>query len=165
MRVAALPLIGMAFICAGVIPLVLPTETLAETAAPRNEPTTADALKQRGEQLGAEIDATYRRLRASNSVRTSLRGGNDVSAIVLKYIPADTSLQDARAILRAAGYMVDPVQQGHLVSRTSLRGGLFELYGYQLSVDIAPQATGDLRTVGEVSAIIFARYVPNADRR
>jgi hypothetical protein len=160
-----LPLIGIAFLCAGVIALVLSAQAATGAAAPRNEPVTADELKQRGEQLRAEIDETYKRLRASNSVKTSLRGGNDVSAIVLKYIPTCTSLEDARAILRAAGYMVGPSQQGHMVSRTSLRGGLFEFYGYQLSVDITPQPTADFSTVSEISAIIFARYVANADRR
>jgi hypothetical protein len=165
MRAPALPLIGVAFLCAGVTPVILSAKAVAEAVAPRNEPMTEDEVKLRGEQLRAGINATYKLLRASNSLRTALRGGNDVTAIVLKYIPAGTSLKDARAILQAAGYMVGPLQQGHVVSRTILRGGLFEFYGCELSVDIAPQATGDFSTVSEVRAIIFARYVPNADRR
>jgi len=157
-------LIGLVVFCASAIALAVPTMSDAETVAPRAEQMTADALRQRAEKLHAEIDATYERLRASNSIKIYIKGGNDVTAIVLKYIPIGISFDDAEAILRTAGYMVGHSEDGHVFSRATLGGGLLELYSGQFDVDLAPQAPDDVRVVSAVSALIFARYVPNTGR-
>src|SRR5271169_1897778 len=157
-------MIRLVIFCVSMIALAIPTKSDAETAAPRTEQMTADALKQRGERLRAEIDATYKQLRASNSIKIYIRGGNDATAIALRYIPIGISFDDAEAILRSAGYTVGHSEQGHIVSRTTLGGGLFELYSGEFAVDLAPKGPDDFRFVGEVSAIIFARYVPNPGR-
>lgn len=156
--------IGLAVLCASVIALAVPMKSYAETAAPRLEQMTADAVRQRGESLRAEIDATYKQLRASNTIRIYIKGGNDVTAIVLKYIPVGISIDDGEAILRAAGYNVGHTEEGHVFSRARLGGGLFELYSGQFAADLWPQAADDFRSVGEVSATIAATYVPPKGR-
>jgi hypothetical protein len=156
---------ALVLFCASVIPFALPAKSYAESAPAQTEQITADALKHRGEQLHAEIDATYKQLRASNSLRNSLQGGNDVTAIALKYIPIGIGFADAEAILRAAGCTIVRSKQGHVSARSNLTGGFFDLYGHAFTVDLVPHAAGDFSVVAEVRANIFAKYVPNADKR
>jgi len=156
---------ALVLFCASVVPFALPIKSYAETAAPQTEQITADALKHRGAQLQAEINATYKQLRASNSIRNSIEGGNDVTAIALKYIPVGIAFADAEAILRAAGCTIVHSKQGHVAARSNLAGGFFDLYGHAFAVDLVPRAPGDFSVVAEVRANIFAKYVPNADRR
>jgi hypothetical protein len=154
----------LAFACASVILIACATQSDAETPALLpTEPMTQDALKQQGAQLRADIDATYKQLRASKSLKNTVNDGNDVTAIVLKYIPLGMPFDKAEAILRAAGCTIGP-QQGHIVARTHMRDGFFQSkHGF--AAELVPQTPGNFNVVHDISARIYLEYVPNANNR
>jgi hypothetical protein len=156
-------LVGLAILCGGAISLARPARSYAAPAPP-NEPISADALSQRGMQLRAEIDATYKQLRASKTLANAVNEANDVTAIVLKYIPPGISFDDAEAILRASGCTIGPPQQGHIFARSHMKDRFFDLK-HSFAVELIPQVPGDFQVVRRVSARIYLEYVPNADRR
>ncbi|MGO9635765.1 MAG: hypothetical protein ACLPX1_18005 [Steroidobacteraceae bacterium] len=156
-------LAGLVLLCASVIVVALPTKSCAETAAPQTGQLTAYEQIQRGAQLRADIDAAYKKLRASKSLKDTVHDGNDVTAIVLKYIPLGISFDDAEAILEAAGCTVGPPIQGHISARTLMADRLLALK-HAFAVDLAPRVPGDFSVVDNVRATIYLDYVPNADR-
>jgi hypothetical protein len=161
---SARPLIGFVFFCASVIFVVEPTNCYAQTRAVPTGHMAADALQQRGAQLSVEIDAVYKQLRASKSLKNTVNDGNDVSDIVLKYISLGMPLDDAEAILRAAGGKMEPTRQGHLVARIRMRDGFLDLK-HTLAIELAGPAPGDLDVIRNVTATIYLAYVPNANNR
>ncbi len=124
---------------------------------------TPEQLKQRGAQLRADIDLTYKQLRASKSLKNTVHDGNDVTAIVLQYIPIGTPFDDAEAIFRAAGCTFG-LQQGHIVARTHMRDGFFQSK-HAFAADLVPQTQGNLPLVHEIYARIYLEYLPNANNR
>jgi hypothetical protein len=156
--------IGLAWVCICVTPLALSGSLVAQSASEAGQ-LTAATLYKRGGQLAADIEATYKQLRASRTLRIAIKGGNDITGIVAKYIPPGTDRSDAESILRTAGYPIAYSEQGHIVSRSIVRGGLLGLYGYELAIDLTPRAPSDPTVIGVVDATIAARYVPNVDRR
>ena len=86
-RRATLALLSASYIGAVMIAAASPGSARGETVTPQETPLTAYTLQQRAQKLRAEINATYKQLRKSKSLKISLEGGNDVSPIVLKYIP------------------------------------------------------------------------------
>lgn len=165
-----MPLNGWILVCASVMLVGVtgmssaqaPTAPMATTTP--TEPTTADELSQRGLQLRADIDAVYVKLRASKSLKNTVRDGNDVTAIVLKYIPIGMRFDYAEAILRAAGCKIGPPQQGQVVARTRMKDRLLDLK-HALSVELTPPTPGDFSVVHNVAATIYLQYVPNASNR
>jgi hypothetical protein len=160
-----MPIIGLIFFCASAIPVVSPAKSYAEAVLPTKDPETADTLNLQGARLRAEIDATFKQLRVSNSIKSSVNGGNDVTPIVLRYISVGSSFDDAAAILRAAGCKVGRGQQGQVFEWTNLGGGYFNFFGYAFGVSLAPRVPGDFSEVKEVRATIFSKYVPNSNTR
>jgi hypothetical protein len=124
------------------------------------EPTAApapDAAWQRGFKLRAELAAEYKRLRATRKLSNRIGLDNDVTTIVIKYIPVGTSLDDARAIMRAAGCLVGVSPDGHVFGRAAMKDGLLDVK-HTFSVDLAPGAANDDGAVDEVRASIFTTY-------
>lgn len=161
---SARPLIGFVFFCAYVIFVVEPTNSFAQSPAGSSGHVTADVLQQRGAQLRMEIDAAYKQLRASKSLKNTVNDGNDVTEIVLKYIPLGMPLDDAQAILRETGCKVESPRQGQVVARIRMRDGVLDLK-HTLAVELAGPALGDVGGVRNVSATIYLAYVPNANNR
>jgi hypothetical protein len=97
----------------------------------------------------------------------SLTKGNDVTDVVLKYIPVGTSFDAAEGILRSAGCRIDihpadipkphrPLRPQEPVLATLVLGGW--PMGHYLSVALVPKENGDYGTVTSVSAAILMAY-------
>jgi hypothetical protein len=85
-------------------------------------PAAGAELSQRGARLQADITATYQELRQNQALRFAPQGGNDVTPVVLKYIPLGATMDDAVAVLRAAGYYLTTTPDGALYARANLGG-------------------------------------------
>src|SRR5437763_13898291 len=72
-----------------------------------NGQMTPSDFEQRGKQLRAEIEAVYKQLKSAKKLRTGIKG-NDITELVLKYVPIGTFFDDAENILRFAGFTVHP---------------------------------------------------------
>ncbi len=134
---------------AALLPIARPG-TAADAAAP-------DPLTQRGWQLRAEIDATYQQLRASKTLTHRVDQTNDVTAVVVKYLPAGTSFDEAAAILSAAGCRIGVDAQGHGYATLPMRDGLLQVK-HTLAVSLIPRSPNDYSIVGEVSGMIYEQY-------
>jgi len=153
---------GLIIYCA--ITIVWPARSDAEMTAPQTVPITADELRQRGKELRADIDATYKQLQASHALSNTVNGGNDLTAVVLKYVSVGDSFADAEAILRAAGCVIGVSKQGSVTAAIDLGGGFLELK-HTFAATLTPRVAGDFSAVNAVSAKIYVKYVPNADKR
>jgi|SRR5271166_5129793 len=154
-----MPAIRAVYFCAVLIGVALPAKSHAEAAAAQAEPMSAESLNQRGAQLRAAIDATYQQLRASKTLSNRVKQGNDVTDVVGKYIPIGIRIDEAQAILRAAGCIVGISQAGHLFGRSAMNDRMLDIK-HTFAVDLAQRATDDNSVVSEVHATIFTKYVP-----
>lgn len=159
-----MPLNSWILVCASIMLIGMPATSTAEASTAPTERATADELSQRGIRLRAEIDAVYVELRVSKSLNNTVHDGNDVTAIVLNYIPVGMRFDDAEAILRAAGCKIGSPQQGRLVARARMKDKLLDLK-HTLSVELTPSTSGDYDVVHDVTAKIYLQYVPNANNR
>ena len=75
-------------------------------ASPESGKINQDDLRQRSKNMLDEISSTYESLRKENSLRP---GPNDISGIVVKFIPIGFSISDCIIVLRIAGMRVDPL--------------------------------------------------------
>jgi hypothetical protein len=130
----------------------------AETSAP----AAGAGLSQTGARLQADITATYEELRQNQTLRFAPEGGNDVTTVVLKYIPLGASLDDATAILRAAGYYLTTTPDGVLYARANLGGGFpsFKPSGLEIVLRSGPI---NPHTLTQLHAEIFRK--PNGGDR
>jgi hypothetical protein len=133
-------------------------------AAPATERASEAALKQRAEQLRAAIDQIFLQLRASKSLKESIHDGNDVTPIVVTYVPVGMSFEDAEVIVKATGWKIEPSRQGHISARTRMRDGLFDRK-HALAVEVVPETADGFSVVKAVSATIYLVYLPNANNR
>lgn len=131
-------------------PGAAPTPTPAPLAAD-------DPLTQRGWRLRAEIDATYQELRATNTLTHRVDQPNDVTPVVLKYIPVGTTFDEAAAILRAAGCSIGVDAQGHGYGTLAMKDGLLQVK-HTLAINLVPQTPHEFSVIGEVNGIIFEKY-------
>jgi hypothetical protein len=164
---AAIEPVHLAFLCASVILLGFPSQSCAQSAASQQTlPATEseDVLRQKGAQLRAQIDATYRQLRASKTLKNTVNDGNDVTAIVLNYIPRGTTFEVAEAILRATGCTIGQPEHGHIFARAHMRDGFLRMK-HAFAVELVPRSPGDFSTVSDIRASIYLEYVANANSR
>jgi hypothetical protein len=144
------------------------TQSVADQASanagPAAEHVSEDTLHQRAEQLRGAIDEVFLQLRASRSLKESIHDGNDVTAIVVTYIPAGMSFDDAEVIIKATGWKIEPSRQGHLIARARMRDRLFDAK-HALAVEVVPETSDGFSVVKAVSATIYLAYVPNANNR
>ena len=68
----------------------------------------AESLEAVGKRLRAEIDREYRRLKYSSNLKFMGNGRNDLSHILSKYIPDESSMDRAETILENAGFTLRP---------------------------------------------------------
>jgi hypothetical protein len=125
----------------------------------------ADEINQRGIQLRADIEQRYAELSAEQQLKPM--GGNDISDIVLKYIPVGTSFDDAEKLLWLAGFNVDPRPSAHplgnrpdkydvVASIDPFIGHLF--YKTSVYVHLSPKIPGDYNEVSKVYAGIAVSF-------
>jgi hypothetical protein len=120
-------------------------------------PAAGAGLAQRGARLQADITTTYKELRQNQALRFAPQGGNDVTPVVLKYIPLGASMDDAIAILRAAGYYLTPATpDGALYARANLGGEFpsFKASGLEIVLRSAPD---NAHTLSQLHAMIFRK--------
>jgi hypothetical protein len=133
----------------------------APAAAPAR-PVPADPLIQRGWRLRAEIDATYQQLRATKTLTRRVDQPNDVTALVLKYIPAGTSFDNAAAILRAANCEIGVNAQGHGYATLPMKDGLLQ-QKHTLKIELVPRTANEFTVIGDVRGFVVLNYRYNSD--
>ena len=77
-----------------------------ETIQKEKNTMTSDSLEQRGKKLRAAIEQAYKKLVDARALKPM--GGNNITEMVVQYIPVGTSFDDAENILRNAGFKVYP---------------------------------------------------------
>lgn len=75
-------------------------------AVDRRKQTSALDFQERGARLRLELERAYQDLRRTGEFKSA---GNDVSAIVKKYVPVGTSFANAQTTLRSSGFEIDPL--------------------------------------------------------
>jgi hypothetical protein len=146
--------------------MLIPSASMAADAA--------SDLEQRGKQLRMAIDKKYKELHDANAI--SMRHVNDITPLVLQYVPIGTSFDDADKILRAAGFGVAPHPVLHPVlkfpdgaeydvlgrinpyTNPYIESGLIPT-GTSLDIDLTPPSPTDYSKVSRVSAA-FTIYLP-----
>lgn len=121
---------------------------------------TSNELKQRGKQLRLVIDQTYKKLSDTKELRV---GANDITVVVVKYIPVGTSFNDAEQILRSAGFTVTPRPSGSVIGnrpdRYDVVGEIVPFVQKFLSrisiyISLSPKTPRDYGKVNKISASI-----------
>jgi hypothetical protein len=155
-----------------VVVVLYPTAPVADTStvatsstAPAAHHDTIDYART-GKQLRHELKEVYANLKRTHALG-SPRKGNDVTDVVLKYIPVGTSFDAAEAILRGGGFQVGPrpadirnpgrsfYPQEPELAKLHLEGWLTPHY---VGVSLVPRANGDYSVVTGVSAAIVMAY-------
>lgn len=147
--------------------LIIPITASAQSSSLRS--LTDSVISKRGAELKGELEATYQDLKS----RKALTNDNDVTAIVIKYIPIGTTFDDAEAILRAAGCLVgNPSQHQDVPTRPyaermrlstvdgslPMNHGILDI-GRKFVVQLFPQTPTDYTIVDRVEASIIKQYL------
>ena len=135
---------------------------------------SSDSLEQRGKQLGAELNRTYRTLKDAHKLGMGNGPGVDVSSTVATYITIGTSFEEAEKVLQAAGFHLAPrpprpinrlsAPEWEKALRFTIMGGLDldHAFGYRADVvvSLSPDSPGDQGAhVKEISAQIQTTYL------
>jgi hypothetical protein len=106
-------------------------EVHAETIQQEKNIMAPEIMKQKGKHLRDNIEDEYNRLKVSKTLSLPNTGkGNDISQIILKYIPIGTSFEDAEIVLQSAGFSLatSPPRPARSLDpsydRFNIRGGL-----------------------------------------
>ena len=139
----------------------------ARSASELEKMTAAsNELELRGKQLRAEIDSTYNKLSAARAIKNQGMGRNFITDVVIKYIPIGTSFDDAEAILRAAGFTIQPrVPNPYLPDdekydeRATIDQYVRTPFGKtSIDVSLRPRGPGDYSTVKSITAEITRTF-------
>lgn len=116
-------------------------------------------LERSGQMLRADLEQCYRKLR--NEKKLHPNGSSDVTALIEKYIPLGTSFDNAEAMLRFAGFSVDPRpnlnnpptrwDSYYVVAAISPFAETF-ISKTSLYVSLIPRSPGDYTSVSKISA-------------
>jgi hypothetical protein len=119
---------------------------------------TSSSLEQRGKQLRAAIEQAYKNLVDTKTL--SSKRGNNITEVVVQYIPVGTSFDDAEQILRNAGFKVYPRPNAN---PTGTRPDRYDVVGaidsfdwkrflskVSVWVNLSPQAPGNYGKVNKV---------------
>jgi hypothetical protein len=125
---------------------------------------TTSHLVQRGKQLRADIDTSYQKLVDTKTLKVQGQGVNLITDMVIKYIPIGTSFDDAKEILRAAGFTVEPPSKNPLYPdesdeyqvAASIDGYQTQLFFSKTSIDVYmyPQSPTNFGTIKRIKAYI-----------
>lgn len=132
-------------------------------SAPKEQSVlTKTEISQRGGALHKEIIHTYADLRARNAIQAD----NDVTPMILKYIPIGTTFDDAEAILRVAqcvvGTRYGPVSSSAVsleeqIRRRSVMARMGLDLAEVLVVMLFPRAPNDYSAIDRVEASIVSQ--------
>lgn len=121
---------------------------------------TSDLLEQRGKQLRSAIEQAYKKLVDARSLKPM--GGNDITEVVVQYIPVGTSFDDAESILRSAGFKVEPRPSANPSGSFPWRYDVMALidsfdlkrfpFKVSVSVFLSPKTPGNYDKVNKVDA-------------
>ncbi len=101
-------ILGLVFILMLLNILVSPHFSAAENLMSDNV-KISNNLEERGKQLRAAIDQTYKKMSEAHAIKAMPHSDeNDLTSVVVQYIPLGTSFDDAEKILRSAGFKVGP---------------------------------------------------------
>jgi hypothetical protein len=142
---------------------------LREETALASAPVSSN-LEVRGKQLRAAIDQTYRKMSEAHEL-VGPTGHNDISFVIIQYIPLGTSFDDAERILKAAGFKIEPRPGPHpprVVFNSEIDAMRFDevasidpydtsLYVSKtvISVNLTPQAPMDYSKISKIYAGIY----------
>jgi hypothetical protein len=119
----------------------------------------SDEQQRRGKALRTEVEKLYADMKAHGTLKPESRGCNFITDTIAKYVPVGSSFEDAEAVLRAAGCVIDyPVKRqviGHLPGDDVRAHAVIErhLLGTNLfDVDLTPRSPGDYAVVTAISA-------------
>src|ERR1039457_1403075 len=87
----------------GIVAFAFVAAPYGEVSGQEGEIIASKELKLRGKQLREEIDSTYQRLFDAGALKAA---ENPITDVVIKYIPIGISFNDAKEILRVAGFEV-----------------------------------------------------------
>lgn len=151
--------LGMAF---------LSGPTYGEDIQKEKNIVTSESLEQRGKQLRAALELAYKKKVDAKTLSADPRVGNDVTDVVVRYIPIGTSFDDAESILRSAGFRVDPRPnvkvEGNRSGRYDVVGAIVPfvqkfLSSVNLYVHLSPAMPGDYSKVSKVLAGFTVRSI------
>lgn len=114
---------------------------------------TAKFLQQRGQDLRREIDAHYEKLLDSKTLKIQGQGVNVITDLVAKYLSIGMPMEDAFAILRAAGFKIEsnsknprfPADPEEFVTIASIFGYRTQFFFSETSVDIYLLCSEEIR--------------------
>jgi hypothetical protein len=120
----------------------------------------SDEQQRRGKALRTEVEKLYADVKAHGTLKPEGRGRNFITDTIAKYVPVGSSFEDAEAVLRDAGCVIDyPVKRqviGHLPGDDDVRAHAVierHLLGTNLfDVDLTPRSPGDYAVVTAISA-------------
>jgi len=120
-------------------------------------PSQQQLLAQRGGALRSEITSTFRQLRDTRALRFHSQGGNDVTAVVLKYIPLGSPMTEAVDVLSAARYTLGVRGDGQVFARAELGNDFPNLKRSEIEILLKPTDRTPSATLTELRAEIFRR--------
>jgi len=117
-----------------------------------------------GIALRSAIDVRFKELSDKNSIKTAGTGRNDISDLVLIYIPVGTTFQNAQEILRSAGFTVGAQEKiqfpPYLVVNAQIDHYVATPLGKtSIAVLLQPMSANDWTKVRIFSAEITRRYI------
>jgi hypothetical protein len=123
----------------------------------------SDDLQRRGTELRVALDQTYRKLVDEQAIKP-LQGA-DATDMVERFIPLGTSFDDAEAILKSAGFRLDP-RPGPIPPRLGFFGVSAVINPFSqgflsatnLDLTLYPKSPGDYTSVAKISASFFISY-------
>ncbi|WP_156545996.1 hypothetical protein [Cupriavidus sp. D384] len=121
-------------------------------------------LEQRGKLLRTEIDKTYQELDRTHSLRRE----NDISSVVLRYIPIGMSFDDAETVLHYAGFTLGPRPNANPTGNLPGKSAVRAVIGHytqkfpsktDVSVLIFPEEPGNYKKgISKINASIIITY-------
>jgi hypothetical protein len=125
-----------------------------------NADITSDVLEQRGKQLHSAIKQTYKQLLDTRSLKPS----NDITEVVVRYIPIGTSFDEAEQMLRNSGFRVEHRPSANPPSTFPWRYDVIAVIDsfdwtafpskVSVSVNLSPKAPGNYDKVSGIHAVI-----------
>jgi hypothetical protein len=118
-----------------------------------------ESLEQRGKQLRVALEQAYQKMVDEKTLSARPMAGNEVTDVVVRYIPIGTTFDDAESILRSAGFSVDsrPSASTDINLHGDVVGAIIPfaqkfISSVNLYVRLSPAVLGDFSKVSKVYA-------------
>ncbi len=141
---------------------------LAQTPGPPNKSVSLisdEKLKQQGNLLRTAIDQEYKKVYDVSTVKMgSKEVGNDLTAVVMQYIPLGISFDDAEQILRNAGFKIRPRPKPN-TPRVGIEGSEADVRRFDEVAVIEPYIAANASAVFGLETGIYVCLSPQASQR